>query len=122
MRCGADFRLRCDPALHHRVDYSDIRLPCGWRGPYLRLARPIDGVYDGWGDSFVSVTTTIHDVPQVAGVQWNPRPSYDVLQSDRSHAMVTVSGVLTQNDEPATGSVVLLYPEPTESTGRDVRR
>ena len=31
------------------IDYSNIRLPCGWRGPYLQLPIGQDNIVDPWG-------------------------------------------------------------------------
>ena len=36
------------------LEDSQILVPCGWRGPYLRLALGDDTVRDGWGNPYIS--------------------------------------------------------------------
>jgi type II secretory pathway pseudopilin PulG len=35
----------------------DVRLPCGWRGPYLRLPVGASRLCDGWGNPFILTTS-----------------------------------------------------------------
>ena len=104
------FSVRSGPATP--IDYSEIVLPCGWRGPYLQPARLEDGLYDGWGNPFVASIGTIRTVEQITGISTTPVGDYNTLESDWSHAFATVSGVLTDGGQPANGTVVLLYPDP----------
>lgn len=55
---------------------SQVLVPCGWRGPYLRLARGDDTVRDGWGRPYVTPDASgygrlrsLDDQPLVAGGQ-----------------------------------------------------
>jgi prepilin-type N-terminal cleavage/methylation domain-containing protein len=36
------------------LEDAQILVPCGWRGPYLRLALGDDTVRDGWGNPYIS--------------------------------------------------------------------
>lgn len=105
------FTVRSGPATP--IDYSEIVLPCGWRGPYLQPARLEDGLYDGWGNPFLASTEIIRTVEQITAISTTPVGDYNTLESDWSHAYATVSGVLTDGGQPANGTVVLLYPDPT---------
>ncbi len=41
--------------LTNALSDSTLRLPVGWRGPYLRLKDPGAGILDGWGKELVSL-------------------------------------------------------------------
>lgn len=43
-----DFRIRSAPSPD-----EDVRLACGWRGPYIRLGVASDGLFDGWGNELL---------------------------------------------------------------------
>lgn len=42
-------RMGPDPVSDGDEDFSDIRLACGWRGPYLQPPNSTLGLRDGWG-------------------------------------------------------------------------
>ncbi len=46
---GAKFPYQFRAGPNQPVDYSTIRLPCGWRGPYLQLGIGLNSILDPWG-------------------------------------------------------------------------
>lgn len=50
------YATRSGPVEFDDEDFSQIRLPCGWRGPYLQPASS-DGLRDGWGKPLLTVWT-----------------------------------------------------------------
>jgi prepilin-type N-terminal cleavage/methylation domain-containing protein len=107
------FAVRAGPAIP--TDYSDIRLPCGWRGPYTRLGPGITDLRDGWGNEFQIATSTPGD--PVQAITWNTVSPYtEDLSVAVTSGLVTVSGTVTKDGAaPSSASVVLLHPDPTRS-------
>ncbi len=42
----------------------DVVVPCGWRGPYLRLPAGQSGLLDGWGNPFDLLDSSGNPVPR----------------------------------------------------------
>ena len=99
------------------VDYSDIRLPCGWRGPYLQLPIGQENIVDPWG----RVPLTYEDsggfcesicIPAIVSSEQNEK----LLIADLTDGKVQVTGkVLVDNTENASIKVALLTPAPERS-------
>ena len=53
---GSKFPYQFRPGPDQPIDYSSIRLPCGWRGPYLNLPAGSDSLKDPWGRPPRSIT------------------------------------------------------------------
>jgi len=109
------FRFRSGPS--SPKDFSDVQLPCGWRGPYLQLPGDLDkGVVDGWGRTLDVVLDKRNEITQVL-TQPNASLSEAII-GDLSGGRVAVSGVLnSDNPLPPEIEVVMLIPDPAASTG-----
>jgi len=105
------FDLRPGPA-----GYEDIRLPCGYRGPYLDLGVGASELVDGWGNAFELQPGT--DGSLLASLAWNAvEPYTDDLFLDARRGLVSVVGTVTNDGAaPASSTVVLLHPDPDVST------
>ncbi len=55
----------------------EVRLPAGWRGPYLRLPLGADGWRDGWGEPYRALMTQ----------DGNPALPGEVVESIASHGL-----------------------------------
>jgi len=114
---GFAFQNRSGPAAHGSppTDYSDISLPCGWRGPYLRLGVGTTDLRDGWGNPF----SLSANGGELQSVEWPVvHPFTTGLTVDAATGLVTVSGTLTRNGSaPSTADVrvALLYPVPNQN-------
>ncbi len=108
------FQTRLGPAAP--TDYSAVRLPCGWRGPYLQRGVGVTDLRDGWANPFELNPAT--DGSSLVSVTWNfVSPYSDDLTISTTPGLVTVSGTLTNNSAvPAAATIVLLYPDPTSAT------
>lgn len=100
------------------IDYSSVRLPCGWRGPYLQLAIGSNSIKDPWGkppqllpDSEGQIQTVQIELPPTANDN-----ALDSLQVELTGGKVEVTGkVLLNNPENSTVRVALLTPQPETS-------
>lgn len=108
------FQTRLGPAAP--TDYSAVRLPCGWRGPYLQLGVGVTDLRDGWATPFSLTPNTAGS--SLTSVTWNfVSPYSDNLTISATPGLVTVSGTLTNNNAvPGAATIVLLYPDPSLST------
>lgn len=109
------YAVRIGPATP--VDYSDVRLPCGWRGPYLRFGVGESDVRDGWGEPFVArneLGNVALDGEAISSVVWQPlAPFSDPLAIDFTESESTVSVTLNNDGSPPSSSAtVLLIPNP----------
>lgn len=110
------FEFRSGPS--SPVDYSSIRLPCGWRGPYLQLAAGATGIVDPWGRKPLLVETSEGQVGQVvieppAGADLKTPGSMSV---DLTTGKVDVTGTILLDEADKTRVVaVLLAPDPQTS-------
>ena len=96
--------------------YSAIRIPCGWRGPYLRFGIGVADLRDGWSNPFTLSPATAGS--SISTVTWAAVSPYsDNLTISTTPGLVTVSGTLTNNRAvPTTATIVLLYPDSTSAT------
>ena len=108
------FQTRSGPAAP--IDYSAIRIPCGWRGPYLRFGIGVADLRDGWANPFTLSPATAGS--SISTVTWAAVSPYsDNLTISTTPGLVTVSGTLTNNSAvPTTATIVLLYPDSTSAT------
>jgi len=105
------FGLRPGPA-----GYEDMRLPCGYRGPYLDLGVGASELLDGWGNAFELHPGT--DGSLLESLTWNAVDPYtEDLFLDAGRGLVSVVGTVTNDGAaPASATVVLLHPDPEVST------
>jgi prepilin-type N-terminal cleavage/methylation domain-containing protein len=104
---------------------TDVVVPCGWRGPYLRLAPGQTSILDGWGNALVLVPNGNGQVVCVSsnGAATGPYSSTNApLQVNIAPAQIIVSGnvyVLDSNGNPTnpTNAVQIWMYGPNPSTG-----
>ncbi len=107
------FQFRSGPS--QPIDFTDVRLPCGWRGPYLHPPIGADRVVDAWGRPFEATTAPTGEVVELQcrppGLPGEPLS----VRFDNSH--VTVTGVLQYEAGPnrAVPVVHMLVPDPLVS-------
>lgn len=106
------FQFRAGP--NTPVNYSDIQLPCGWRGPYLQLPMGISSLRDSWGRPF-EVQSGMDRI--VESIVWQPTASYDQpIVGDFSGGKVSVTGAINFGQaDPSSFEVVMLVPAPETS-------
>lgn len=110
------FQFRAGP--EQPVDYSTIRLPCGWRGPYLQLPIGTKQLVDPWGrppEPVLDETGTLGQL-QITIPLSNNQTEPQVLAANLSGGKVEVTGkVLLDRPESATVQIALLTPDPNSS-------
>ncbi|MCP4774654.1 MAG: prepilin-type N-terminal cleavage/methylation domain-containing protein [Planctomycetaceae bacterium] len=110
------FQFRAGPA--QPEDYSTIRLPCGWRGPYLQLPIGTSKLVDPWGrppETVVDEMGTLERL-QITIPLSNNQTEPQVLSANLSGGKVQVTGkVLLDRPESATVRIALLTPDPNSS-------
>ena len=106
------FQFRSGPK--SPVDLSDIRLPCGWRGPYLQLGLGTGGLQDAWARPYLYDRDALQNVQ---AIRWDPIKPYDnQVVCDFRDGFVSVSGMIVNNGELAEEArVFLLTPDPEQS-------
>ncbi len=106
------FRFRSGP--RSPVDYSQIQIPCGWRGPYLQLPMGSTQLRDAWGKPFEIERGTDGAVECLI---WKPRGDFDrEMICGLKSGKVNVSGTLNFGETPPSNvDVVLLGPHPDSS-------
>jgi prepilin-type N-terminal cleavage/methylation domain-containing protein len=106
------FQFRSGP--RQPVDYSEVRLPCGWRGPYLRMAGDLTEVTDAWGRP---LQYGLNQESQIDSVVWAARPPYDQpLDVRLDGSLVTVAGTVNSGKPDSSDlQIVLLVPNPDSS-------
>ena len=115
---GAKFPYQFRAGPNQPVDYSTIRLPCGWRGPYLQLGIGLNSILDPWGRPPELVAGA---GGELAGIKITIPPTTDdaelqVIAVELKSGMVDVTGkVLMDNPENTTAEVALLTPDPNSS-------
>jgi hypothetical protein len=107
------YRFRSGPL--SPVDYSDVRLACGWRGPYLQLPVGARDIRDGWGRAFESEQDNSMGLLRVSATP--PVESVgEKLNADFGSSFVTVTGNLELPDDVDEDiQVVLLAPNAESS-------
>ncbi len=109
------FRFRAGPK--EPIDFSSVRLPCGWRGPYLTLGVGQKTLLDPWARP-LSVHMDASGVITNVGLQSLPGSLDDEPPSvEMTTGLVTVSGVISWRDQasPTDVTVALLAPDPQQS-------
>ncbi len=105
------FRIRPGPSEPH--DFSNVQLPCGWRGPYLEPGLGATSVRDGWGSPF-SASPIDGEIREI--VWQSPLDPEQQLMLDLRGARTVVSGNLVGGGEiPAGVEVYMLAPDPRSS-------
>jgi prepilin-type N-terminal cleavage/methylation domain-containing protein len=106
------FRFRSGP--QSPVDYSQIQIPCGWRGPYLQLPMGSRQLRDGWGKPFEIERGSDGTVECLI---WKPWGDFDSeMTCGLKSGKVNVSGTLNFGETPPSNvDVVLLGPDPDSS-------
>lgn len=99
---------------------DDIRLACGWKGPYLRLGVGEDELFDGWGFPFALTADGINQIQSIRSrgadnIDGGGTP-YD-QDITLSLSLVTVSGNIFDGDisTPLTDpgvTIQLFRPDP----------
>lgn len=106
------------PGPRQPTDYSRIRLPCGWRGPYLQLPIGMSSLRDAWGRP---LEVELADSGEARSVRIATPPTSEqvdpmVLTTELTTAKVDVTGkVLLDNPESSTVQLVMLIPDPETS-------
>lgn len=112
------FPFQFRPGPTQPVDYSTIRLPCGWRGPYLQLPIGTQSLVDPWGrppETVVNEMGTLEKL-QITVPLSNNQTEPQVLSANLSGGKVEVTGkVLLDRPESATVRIALLTPDPNSS-------
>ncbi len=106
------FQFRSGPK--SPVNYSDVNLPCGWRGPYLQLPMGTSSLRDPWNQPF-EVETDLNR--EVLSVTWKPQGSYDQpITTTLTDGKVSVTGTINFGQTiPSNTEVVMLVPDPKSS-------
>lgn len=106
------FRFRSGPGTP--VDYSQIQLPCGWRGPYLHLPMGATDVTDSWGRP---LDFEYGDDSTIDCILWKPVGDVETeLTCPLKTGKVIVTGTLSFGQtEPSSVEVVMLGPDPDSS-------
>jgi len=106
------FRFRSGPKTP--VDYSQIQLPCGWRGPYLQLPMGTKTLTDAWGRP---LQFEYSENATIDCVTWLPTGNVETeLNCELKNGKVIVTGTLDfGQSEPSSVQVVLLAPNPDSS-------
>lgn len=113
-----NFPFQFRPGPLQPVDYSKIRIPCGWRGPYLQLPIGLNSLRDAWGRPPEVVLGGSGEVQQVQiSVPPNSdKPQSPVLSTELTSGKVEITGkVLLDNPESSTVRAVMLAPDPESS-------
>jgi prepilin-type N-terminal cleavage/methylation domain-containing protein len=106
------FQFRSGPS--SPVNYSDVQIPCGWRGPYLQLPMGVSSLRDPWNRVF---EIQANEDFEIESLIWNPVAPYDqVLASDLKTGKVSVTGAINFGQTaPPNLEVVMLVPDPESS-------
>lgn len=95
------YQTRLGPPVFDDLDFSHIRLACGWRGPYLRPPSA-DGLRDGWGKPLAYLLSGEPMTLEVAADLTMEMPS--VAEPPRVMPLVTLIGSAIYDDgTPAVG-------------------
>ncbi len=103
------YQFRSGPA--SPVNYSDVKIPCGWRVPYLQLAGQAPKLHDGWGKPLEYHAGTGGEVEFVVANVESETPGSVVC--DLTSGKVNVSGTINFDQTlPTDLQVTLLLPDP----------
>lgn len=108
------FPFQFRPGPKTPVDCADIQIPCGWRGPYLRLPLGQTELVDPWSRPF---ELSVDDDQQIVQVGWIPVGEFEQpIAADLTKSHVTVSGTIEFGDSTSQNvQVLLLAPDPQHS-------
>ncbi|MEL6109331.1 MAG: prepilin-type N-terminal cleavage/methylation domain-containing protein [Planctomycetota bacterium] len=96
------------------VDCSEVSIRCGWRGPYVTVSDPADGILDGWGRTIQLQAVETATQAEVR-VEW-PAVTTQYNNQVRIVEHQTVSGFIRDASASAVNAeVALVYPDPTKS-------
>lgn len=115
---GARFPYQFRSGPNQPVDYSSIRLPCGWRGPYLQIPIGANSLVDPWGRAPEVISDARGELQQVQITVpiSPPQTEPQKLTADLTTGKVEVTGkVLLDNPENGTVRAALLTPDPNSS-------
>jgi prepilin-type N-terminal cleavage/methylation domain-containing protein len=115
---GRQFPFEFRPGPSQPIDYSKIRLPCGWRGPYLQIPIGLDSLVDPWGRPPEAVSDDRGELMQVQiTVPMNSTQTEAlILSAELTTGKVEVTGkILLDNPENAKVQAALLTPDPNSS-------
>ncbi len=105
------YQIRSGPA-----PYTDVKLPCGSRAPYLQLPLGKTQLTDPFAKGFEFTLAADNSVTQM---HWDAPDSVESLVDldiNFSQSLVTVEGVVTiDGATPTTSSIVLLIPDSTNN-------
>lgn len=107
------------------LDCSSVKIPCGWRGPYLRLPHDGAELVDGWKTGFTMLDATdtaiTSDGSPITNIKFPVRNNYSAEVSDWSPFKHDVSVQVDLNGQTADKVVaVLIEPNaPTTNTGTE---
>lgn len=109
------FQFRSGPT--QPVDYSQIRLPCGWRGPYLQLPVGMQELKDPWGRAPETLPDSSGFCNQVCvPAILTGDEDEKLFIADLTKGKVDVTGkVLVDNPDSASIRIALLRPNPESS-------
>ncbi|MEL7499456.1 MAG: prepilin-type N-terminal cleavage/methylation domain-containing protein [Planctomycetota bacterium] len=115
---ATSFPFQFRPGPQSPVDYSAVRIPCGWRGPYMRLSPGANGLVDPWGqkpllipDGEGQVGMVKIEVPESAEL-----PNPERMSIDLSGGKVDVTATILLDDADQSNVVgALLAPDPETS-------
>ena len=115
---GSKFPYQFRPGPDQPIDYSSIRLPCGWRGPYLNLPAGSDSLKDPWGrppEASLGADGEFCQLQITIPLGTNQTES-QTISTELTTGRVEVTGkVLLDNPENTTTQIALLVPDPDSS-------
>lgn len=94
------------------VDCTQVSIRCGWRGPYVTVSDPTEGIVDGWGRP---IALELNATESEARVLWSAiTPQYnDQVRTVQSQA---VSGRIRDTvGDIVNAEVALVYPDPIKT-------
>lgn len=104
------------PANPTNVDCTGVSLRCGWRGPYLTVVDPANGIVDGWGQRIGFGEPTPGDGTHLIWTAVTNQYTDQIINVQRL-SLQDVSGIIQDPSGAAKlAEVVLVYPDPTLST------
>lgn len=125
------YGVRHGPPLFDELDFSHIRIACGWRGPYLQ-PQSTDGLRDGWGKPLVhdwAVDTSAASVNGHSALTIAADLSLEMpttLEPPRLMSLVSLVGSVNYADgtpavsdasDNVTVDVYLIYPDAADTSG-----
>ncbi|MEZ6094007.1 MAG: prepilin-type N-terminal cleavage/methylation domain-containing protein [Pirellulaceae bacterium] len=107
------FQFRAGP--REPEDFSDVRIACGWRGPYVMLPIGAHELRDGWGNPF---EVLLDDAGTMKGIRASTLFANEPQELEASFdaGKVNVTGtVVLEGKYEGEVRVVLLAPQPESS-------